>query len=237
MQRRRAMDLAQVQAADGAAGAQAQADPAATLPASLTRRYEVHIHPRTKAATSKLREVSASQVGHLVKFKVGGRDVTYPGLKHGSSWGNVRCTPVFSVWPLPSRTATNLVAVDKKNDIRPCVRNICQGRCLGSSLCRRICMLLIWRRGRQACPTLPMPASTPGQSQYFDNLPSTWVSCFSQSSTKASWPQLLVVLQGIVTQVGDVRPLLTVATYLDDQTGYEIYQEVRSDWSLTFRLL
>lgn len=31
--------------------------------------------------------------------------------------------------------------------------------------------------------------------------------------------------QGIVTQVSDVRPLLTVATYLDDLTGYEIYQE------------
>lgn len=27
-------------------------------------------------------------------------------------------------------------------------------------------------------------------------------------------------------QVSDVRPLLTVATYLDDQTGFEIYQEV-----------
>ena len=27
--------------------------------------------------------------------------------------------------------------------------------------------------------------------------------------------------------MSDVRPLLTVATYLDDQTGFEIYQEVR----------
>ena len=26
--------------------------------------------------------------------------------------------------------------------------------------------------------------------------------------------------------MSDVRPLLTVATYLDDQTGFEIYQEV-----------
>lgn len=25
-----------------------------------------------------------------------------------------------------------------------------------------------------------------------------------------------------------MRPLLTVATYLDDQTGFEIYQEVRA---------
>lgn len=41
-------------------------------------------------------------------------------------------------------------------------------------------------------------------------------------------PLLLPLLppQGIVTQVSDVRPLLTVATYLDDLTGYEIYQEV-----------
>lgn len=36
----------------------------------------------------------------------------------------------------------------------------------------------------------------------------------------------LVTFKGIVTQVSDVRPLLTVATYLDDQTGFEIYQEV-----------
>jgi hypothetical protein len=32
--------------------------------------------------------------------------------------------------------------------------------------------------------------------------------------------------QGIVTQVTDVKPLLTVATYLDDASGYEVYQEV-----------
>ncbi len=31
---------------------------------------------------------------------------------------------------------------------------------------------------------------------------------------------------GAAPQVSDVRPLLTVATYLDDQTGFEIYQEV-----------
>lgn len=36
----------------------------------------------------------------------------------------------------------------------------------------------------------------------------------------------LVTFRGIVTQVTDVRPLLTIATYLDDQTGFEIYQEV-----------
>jgi len=33
-------------------------------------------------------------------------------------------------------------------------------------------------------------------------------------------------------------PLLTVATYLDDQTGFEIYQEVRlAAWWLGFVLL
>ncbi len=29
-----------------------------------------------------------------------------------------------------------------------------------------------------------------------------------------------------MTQVTDVKPLLTVATYLDDASGYEVYQEV-----------
>ena len=32
--------------------------------------------------------------------------------------------------------------------------------------------------------------------------------------------------QGIVTQATDVKPLLTVATYLDDASGFEVYQEV-----------
>lgn len=36
----------------------------------------------------------------------------------------------------------------------------------------------------------------------------------------------LVTFKGIVTQVTDVRPQLTVATYLDDESGFEIYQEV-----------
>ena len=36
----------------------------------------------------------------------------------------------------------------------------------------------------------------------------------------------VVLAQGIVTQVTDVKPLMTVATYLDDATGYEVYQEV-----------
>ena len=36
----------------------------------------------------------------------------------------------------------------------------------------------------------------------------------------------LVTFQGIVTQVTDVRPLVAVATYLNDQNGKEYYQEV-----------
>lgn len=36
----------------------------------------------------------------------------------------------------------------------------------------------------------------------------------------------LVKLTGIVTQVTDVRPMVAVATYLDDSTGKEVYQEV-----------
>ncbi|KAK9806786.1 hypothetical protein WJX72_002809 [[Myrmecia] bisecta] len=36
----------------------------------------------------------------------------------------------------------------------------------------------------------------------------------------------LVSVRGIVTQVTDVKPMLTVATYLDDASGFEIYQEV-----------
>ena len=36
----------------------------------------------------------------------------------------------------------------------------------------------------------------------------------------------LVTFRGIVTQATDVRPLISVATYLDDQSGKEYYQEV-----------
>jgi DNA replicative helicase MCM subunit Mcm2 (Cdc46/Mcm family) len=32
--------------------------------------------------------------------------------------------------------------------------------------------------------------------------------------------------QGIVTNATDVKPLLTVATYLDTTTGIEVYQEI-----------
>lgn len=80
LQRRRALEAAQAGGAGeagGAAGA-AGADPQATLPASLTRRYEVVVRPRAKAPAYKLREISATQVGHLVRFKVrqaGGRSL------------------------------------------------------------------------------------------------------------------------------------------------------------------
>lgn len=33
-------------------------------------------------------------------------------------------------------------------------------------------------------------------------------------------------LQGIVTHVTDVKPLIKVATYLDEESGVEVYQEV-----------
>eukprot|EP00884_Botryococcus_braunii_P012595 jgi/Botrbrau1/21336/Bobra.0184s0046.1 len=36
----------------------------------------------------------------------------------------------------------------------------------------------------------------------------------------------LVTVRGIVTHVTDVKPLLTVATYLDESTGYEVYQQI-----------
>jgi hypothetical protein len=36
----------------------------------------------------------------------------------------------------------------------------------------------------------------------------------------------LVRVRGVVTHVTDVKPLITVATYLDDVTGIEVYQEV-----------
>eukprot|EP00889_Picochlorum_renovo_P002261 jgi/Picre1/29291/NNA_004683.t1 len=43
-----------------------------------------------------------------------------------------------------------------------------------------------------------------------------------------SSPQIggLVTFRGIVTQVTDVRPLMTVATYLNDEDGKEYFQEV-----------
>ena len=37
------------------------------------------------------------------------------------------------------------------------------------------------------------------------------------------------LLQGIVTRVGDVKPLMEVACYTCDSCGFEVYQEVTSD--------
>jgi hypothetical protein len=39
------------------------------LPDSLTRRYDVLVRPRTTMRQSKLREIGAAQIGHLVTFK------------------------------------------------------------------------------------------------------------------------------------------------------------------------
>ena len=36
----------------------------------------------------------------------------------------------------------------------------------------------------------------------------------------------VTLTQGIVTNATDVKPMLTVATYLDTITGIEVYQEV-----------
>lgn len=38
----------------------------------------------------------------------------------------------------------------------------------------------------------------------------------------------LVTVKGVVTRVGEVKPLLTVGTYTCDSCGYEVYQEVTS---------
>ena len=54
-----------------------------------------------------------------------------------------------------------------------------------------------------------------------------------QAGGLAEWPSEAYdgrcwVRQGIVTQVTDVKPLITVATYLDDISGAEVYQEITS---------
>lgn len=38
--------------------------------------------------------------------------------------------------------------------------------------------------------------------------------------------QLRSIAQGIITHMTDVKPLLAVATYVDDDTGYEVYQTI-----------
>ena len=40
-------------------------------------------------------------------------------------------------------------------------------------------------------------------------------------------------LQGIITHMTDVKPLLAVATYVDDDTGYEVYQTI-TGWIADF---
>ena len=45
------------------------------------------------------------------------------------------------------------------------------------------------------------------------------------------------VTQGIVTNATDVKPLLTVATYLDTTTGIEVYQEITGPCRDTLLLL
>lgn len=40
------------------------------------------------------------------------------------------------------------------------------------------------------------------------------------------YPSMFCVYQGIVTQATDVKPLIQVATYIEEQTGFHHYQEV-----------
>ena len=39
-------------------------------------------------------------------------------------------------------------------------------------------------------------------------------------------------LQGIITHMTDVKPLISVATYVDDDTGFEVYQPVTGESSI-----
>lgn len=125
-----------------------QQDPHFALPPSLLRRYEVLVRPRSKAARSKLRDISADCIGSLVTFK---GIVTQVGAGVGAAGGKPWGAAGVAYHSLSARLAPPVAA--------PC-----------SPL--------------RARPPSPHP------------------------------------------QVSDVRPLLTVATYLDDQTGFEIYQEV-----------
>lgn len=38
--------------------------------------------------------------------------------------------------------------------------------------------------------------------------------------------QLANPMQGIITHMTDVKPLISVATYVDDDTGFEVYQPI-----------
>jgi DNA replication licensing factor MCM7 len=57
-------------------------------------------------------------------------------------------------------------------------------------------------------------------------LPRTNVGTISMRAISAPGIGSLVSFKGIITQVTDVRPAVTVATYLDDKTGKEYFQEV-----------
>lgn len=37
---------------------------------------------------------------------------------------------------------------------------------------------------------------------------------------------MLIHSQGVITNITDVKPLVTVAAYTDSETGNEVYQEV-----------
>ncbi len=54
---------------DGVAGASSSESRPADFPAELMRRYEIQIVPRTKMPARSLREVKASDIGHLVKIR------------------------------------------------------------------------------------------------------------------------------------------------------------------------
>ncbi len=44
----------------------------ADLPASVQRRFDTYILPRSKMPITPLRQISASHIGHLVKLRVSG---------------------------------------------------------------------------------------------------------------------------------------------------------------------
>lgn len=57
-------------------------------------------------------------------------------------------------------------------------------------------------------------------------LPRTTAKPLPLRSIGAPHVGALVRVRGVITHATDVKPLITVATYLDDVTGIEVYQEV-----------
>ena len=57
-------------------------------------------------------------------------------------------------------------------------------------------------------------------------LPRTTAKPLPLRSIGAPHVGALVRVRGVITHAADVKPLITVATYLDDVTGIEVYQEV-----------